>query len=813
MRSLFQDIRYACRTLLKSPGFAVVAVLTLALGIGANSTIFSWINSTLLHPLPGVGQTDGLVSLTRAGTALPDLVFSYPDYADLRDRNRSFAGLVAFKNCRVSLTGAGKPENIWGMLATANYFDVLDVQPILGRGFLPSEDERIDGAPVVVISYRLWQSHFGGSRFVLNQKININHHPYSIVGVTPPLFQGSQTALGSDLWIPMMMERQIFSADMLHARSAAGMLLFGRLKPGVSALQAQEETKLVVKQVADENPNEWTGRSQAPTVEPMWRSSSGGNRLLYVLLPMLMAIAGMVLLLACANVANLLLVRSVARRREIAIRLSLGASRWRLVRQLLVESLTLALAGGGVAVLVTFWSAGTFTKFIGPTTLPVSLTVTADRTVLLITMAISILSAMIFGIIPALRSSNLMPVAVLKEEGGSASGGLHKARLSSGLVVAQLSLSLLLLICAGLFIRSFQNAQHFNPGFNADHVLLSSYDLFNEGYSDVEGIAFNQKLLTKLQALPGVESVGLADWVPVGLSWDSCNFAPEGYIPRPHEEMSAAHLFVTPDYLRTMQIPLVAGREFTSLDTDKTEPVVIVNQELADRYWSHQSALGKELRIAGVRKSTVVGVVRNSDYGTLNEAPQPAIYESEFQHHIPFMTVHARVSGDPAVFQTAVEKAIRELDPDLPIYDVRTLKAQVEFASLTQRIAGTFVGTFGLLALVLAAVGIYGVIAYTTRQRTREIGIRMALGAQRLQVLQLVLRQGLRLTALGLAIGLALSLAFTRLLGSLLFGVTPTDLLTFAGVTLLLSAVALGACYLPARRATSVDPMVVLRYE
>jgi predicted permease len=463
-------------------------------------------------------------------------------------------------------------------------------------------------------------------------------------------------------------------------------------------------------------------------------------------------------------------------------------------------------------VLLTLWTAGTIIKLIPPTNLPVALTVRVDRVVLVVTFMISMLAAMVFGILPALRSSNLTPVAVLKEESASASGGLRRARLASGLVVAQLSLSLLLLICAGLFIRSFQRAQRFDPGFNPGHVLLSSYNLFTAGYSQADAVEFNRQLQPRLQELPGIESVAFADWVPLGLSYDAADIAPEGYVGRLHEKIPVASFVISPDYFRTMQIPLVAGREFTPLDTDKAEPVVVVNRELVERYWPHQNAIGKRIRV-GLRQTRVIGVVANVNYVMLNEAPQPAVYEAELQHYFPYMTVHARVAGDPMAFAAAVEKTIHELDPDLPVFEVRTLQSQIELASVTQRIAGTFVGTFGLLALVLAAVGIYGVIAYTTRQRTREIGIRMALGAQRVQVLRLVLNQGLRLTFIGLAFGLVLSLALTRFLASLLFGVAATDALTFAGVAVLLCLVALAACFLPARRATRVDPMVVLRYE
>jgi len=812
MTSLFQDVRYAWRTLLRSPGFTLVAVLTLALGIGANSTIFSWINSTLLNPLPAVKHTDGLVALTRAGSALTDLTFSYPDYVDLRDRNQSFSGLVAFKTWRVSLTGVGQPENIWGFLVTANYFDVLRVSPILGRGFVPSDDERPGGSPVVVISYALWQSHFGANRQIIGQKIDINRHPYTVVGVTPPLFQGSQTGLGADLWFPMMMSKQLLSWDALTLRDNDSMFLFGRLKPGVSVLKAQEETKLLMGQVAKQFPDEHKGLSIAPTVEPMWRSSAGGNRFFSLLLPMLMAIAGVVLLLACANVANLLLVRSVVRRREIAIRLSMGASRWRLVRQQMVESLVLALSGGAAAALLTVWTAGSLASFIPPASVPVVITIAADQAVFLATLAISIVAAMIFGILPALRSSNLTPLAVLKEESGSASGGLHKARLASGLVVAQLSLSLLLLVCAGLFIRSFQRAQHFDPGFNPAGVLLSSYDLFPAGYAEANAIEFNRRVQARLQRLPGVQSVALADWVPLGLALNFATLAPEGYVSQPHEQMGVPAFRVSPDYFRAMQISLVARREFSALDTQETEPVAVVNQALAYRYWPGQNALGKRIGL-WKKQVRIVGIVRNSDYIDLNETPQPAIYVSELQQYVSFMTVHVRVAGDPMAWAETVTNTIHELNPDLPVFEVRTLQTQVELASVTQRIAGTFVGSFGLLALVLAAVGIYGVIAYTTRQRTREIGIRMALGAQRAQVLHLVLSQGFRLTFMGLVLGLALSFTLTRFLSSLLFGVAATDSLTFTAVAFLLCLVALAACLVPALRATRVDPMVVLRYE
>src|SRR5713226_9611174 len=452
MLNLLQDCKYGLRVLSKSPGFATIAILTLALGIGANTTIFSWINSTLLNPVPGLTRPSEVVSLTLSKPGDNPFPFTYPDLEAMRDGQQSFTGIAACSFAQMSLTGKAKPERVWGMLASANYFDVLGVRPILGRGFLPVEDEKPGGAPVAVISYRLWQTHFGANSNIVGQTIEINQHPYTIVGVTPAVFQGSQTGVRTEIWAPIMMEEQFNPlGDLLHDHHQFWLLAFGRLKPGVVLEQAQEEMTLRLKREAKNYPEEHKGHDSV-TVYPLWRNPFGLNYFLSTLLPALMSIAGLVLLLACANVANLMLVRSVGRRREIAIRMSLGASRWRLVRQLLVESLMLALAGGAVAWLITLWTSGTIMKFLPAVDFPLSLPVRADRTVLLATMVISVLTGLIFGILPALRASGVAPVAVLKEDTGTASGGLRKARLASGLVVAQISLSLLLLICAGLFI-------------------------------------------------------------------------------------------------------------------------------------------------------------------------------------------------------------------------------------------------------------------------------------------------------------------------------------------------------------------------
>ena len=815
MTSFWQDVRYGFRVLGKSPGFAVLAVLTLALGIGANTTIFSWVSCTLLNPIPGVAKTDELVAISLSPDAMAPFPLTYPDFVHLREHTQSFSGLAAFSlSDAMNLTGYGKPERIFGTVASANYFDVLGVRPILGRGFLPSEDQTPGAAPVTVISYRLWRTHFRGTDAILGQTISLNQHTYTIVGVTPPLFQGTQTGLRSDLWIPVMMQQLVMpQGDLIHDHHYFWLGALGRLKPGVPPAQAQQELTVLMQPMAEQYPQEHKGH-EAVTLFPLWRGPFGANAFFSTLLPLLLAISGVVLLLTCANVANLLLVRSVARRREIAIRLSIGAGRWRLLRQLLVESMMLALGGGVVALVVTLWSSGTMMLFIPPTSLPIDLAVKTDRAVLLAGLLISIATGLIFGLLPALRTSNISPAAVLKEETTTSVGGPRRARLSSALVVAQVSLSLLLLICAGLFIRSFVSAQQFNPGFNSEHVLLTSYDLFPAGYTQATGIQFDRQLQSRISALPGVEAVSLASRVPLGFGGGSISVKPEGYTGQPHESMEIPQAHVGPNYLHAMQIPLAAGRDFTVQDTETSQPVTIVNQSFADRYWPHQNPLGKHV-VTDISDKTfvVVGVTRNTSFANLNADPGPYIYLPVYQAYRPAITLHVRVSGDPMAAAAVVEKAIHELNADLPLFDVTTLKSTIQLATIGMRLAGTFVGAFGLLALILAAVGIYGVISYTTRQRTHELAIRRALGAAPNDVFRLVLGEGLRLALIGISIGLVVSILLTRFLKNLLFGVTSTDALTFSAVAVLLCFVALVACFIPAHRATRVDPMAALRYE
>jgi predicted permease len=808
MNTLLHDVRFGLRMLAKNPGFTAVATLTLALGIGANSTIFSWINSTLLDPIPGATHIGELVTVMRGERSEhPSPPLSYLDYVDLRARTRSLSGLAAHHEDYLSLTGTGQPQRIYVDMVSANYFEVLGVKPILGRALLPGEEEKSGSTPSAVISYGLWQSRFGADPSIIGKTIQLNRVLCTVVGVAPRDFQGCSTGIRSDLWVSL-----IHRAEDLRDRDDFWLNAVGRLKPGINRRQAEEELDLQMQRIVEQFPDSHRGPNQI-TLDPLWRSPFGPNVYMYKSLLMLLALAAVLLLLACANVANLLLVRSVTRRREVALRMAMGGSRWRLVRQLLVESLLLSLAGGAVAMLLTTWTAGTFGAFFPPlANLPLSLNGRADQTVLLVTMALSILTVSIFGILPALRASGLAPVAVLKQEAGTISGGPQKLQLSSALVVAQISLSLLLLICAGLFIRTLQNAQRQDPGFDPNHILLAYLEVAPLQYSDAQAIAFHRQVLSKLETLPGAESVTLADFSPLNFTIHSDEVQVDGYVPQRGESMEIDRGNAAPNYFRTMRTPIVAGREFTVQDGEKSQRVAIVNQEFCDRYWPRQNPLGKRIHMWG-NWHTVVGVARNAKYRRLVYAPVPAVFLPLFQEYCDPVMIHARVSGDPQAYAAAMESAIHDLNADLPVFGVTSLKSSMQMGSIFERIAGTFAGAFGLLALILAAVGIYGVIAYTTRQRTHEIAIRIALGAQRARVLRLVLGQGLLLTAGGLALGIGASLALTRYLQSVLYGVTATDVLTYSAVSFLLCLVSLVACYIPAHRATKVDPMAALKYE
>lgn len=805
MTGYVRDFEYALRQMRKAPGFALAAILTIALAITANSTVFSWIQSTLFRPIPAVAHTGDMFSVGRgAATDSPTPPLSYLDLRDLEERNHTLAGLLGYHDDWMAITGLAKPLRAYGALTTANYFEVLHVHAAVGRTFLPGEEQISGGPAVVVLGYALWQAHFAGDASIVGRTIEINRHPFTVIGIAPPEFVGCKTGLRTDLWTPLTNDAMVWGSDRIRYRDVHWLNVLGKRRYGVSLSQAEDELNRLMQQLAVETPEAHRGPNNL-SLYPLWRSPFGANVYLAASLPVLLGLAGIVLLLASANVATLLLVRSVSRRREIAIRLALGARRWQVMRQQLMESLLLSGSGGMVAVLLTSWSAGTLASFIPQTSTPITLNGRVDGTVLLATLLISGIAGLLFGILPAVHTARLAPIEVLKQEAGTLSVGASKARFSSSLVVAQIAMSMVLLVAAGLFLRTLRNTQRADPGFSSSHLLLASFDLDPSGTTRQGAVRFHRELMGRLASLPGVDAAALADWVPLALSRRTDDVLPEGYVPRLHESMETLRARVTPGYFRTMRIALMRGRDFAEDDDLGSQPVVIVDQAMAARYWPHSSVLGRRVRIQD-RWATIIGVAHNSQHHRRNGTPEPMVYLSLYQFPATGTIIHLRTSNDPQSAAAAIESTVHALDANLPVYDVMTLTESMRLSSIFERLSSVFVGAFGLIALALATVGIYGVVAYTTRQRTHEIGIRIALGASRGHILGLVLGQGARLIAAGSVLGLAASFLVTRMLRSSLYGVSATDPLTLITVSLLLCAVALLACYAPARRATRIDP-------
>ncbi|MGC1903568.1 MAG: ABC transporter permease, partial [Candidatus Acidiferrum sp.] len=704
VEDLWRDIRFSVRSLRKSPGFTAVVILTLALSIAANTTVLSWMSATLLNPIPGVAHTSDLVTVDRgdrSGYATPP--FSYPDLRDLSERTKTLSGVLGWHDDYMSLTGVAKPERIYGALTTASYFDVLGVHPILGRTFLPEEGMPRAGAAVVVIGYAVWQNHFAGDPQIVGKTIQINRHPYTVIGVAPRDFTGCKTGLRTDLWIPLSVDRDVWGSNRPDYRGAVWLNALGKLRAGVTKNQAEAELNLLMQGIVERFPEDHRDRPNEISLDPLWRSPFGINGYLYKILPMLLGLAGVLLLLACANVASLLLVRSVGRRREIAIRLGMGASTKQIIRQFLIESLLLGLLGGTAAIAITVWTSRSLVAFFPPSSLPLTNDAHIDQRVLFVTIAVSILAAIIFGILPALRSSSLAVQSVLKEEATSVSLNLHKSRLLSGLVVAQISLSLVLLVCAGLFTRSLQKAQQSDPGFEASHLLLASYELSPAGYTRATGVAFNRQVLDRLSALPGVESVTLADFSPLSFSIHTDYLQIEGYVPQPHEWMEISRAIVGPNYFRTLRTSVISGREFTEADTPDSQLVAVVNQAFVDRYWPGESAIGKQVTDLGDR-FTIVGVARSAKYRLLTSPTEPVIYLPIYQAFRPTQdtTIHLRTTGDPRTIASSVEETIHHLNRELPLFNVNPLSVTMQLGTLFGRVAATFAGSFGLLAMLLA---------------------------------------------------------------------------------------------------------------
>ncbi len=808
MTGLLQDVRFALRQLRKSPGFTITAGLMLALAICANSTVFSWIDGTMLHPIPGARDTGSIVSVMRGEWNIsPSPPLSYLDYRDLREQSRSFVGILAYNHDWLTLTGGATPERIYVCNVSSNFFELLGVRPMLGRFFLPEEETRPDAVPYVVLSYSLWKTRYAADPAIVGKTIEIARHPVTVIGVAPQGFMGAMPGIREDLWATL---NPIGSnAWRMTHRNASWLNVLGRLRPGVNRDRATQDLQTIMQRIAVAYPNDHLGVNTIG-LDPMWRSPFGANVYMATTLPILLAIAGIVLLLTCANVATLALVRFVARRREIAIRQSLGAGRIQLVRQMVLEGFFVSFAGGALALLLTAWTAKSFARFIPPNANPVVLNGTVDHNVVIVIVVLSVLASIICGAFPALRSSRVPAAEALKEESANVSGGSHNRRLLSGLVVAQIALSLALLVTSGLFLRTLRNISSANPGFEQDHILNSSVGLAIAGYPDEEVREIRHKILDRVAALPGVTAASLTDWVPFNFNRKTVDAYPEGYAPRPHESLEVRRADVTSKYFETLGIPILEGRDFTMDDTEKAPGVVVVDQTAANRYWPGQDPLGRKLTVWG-HPFTVVGLVRNSKHNLMNEPLEPMIYMSYFQQPDNELTVHVKTRGNPADMAPLVEQAIHQVDERLPVFDVRTMRETAQMSSMFAVMQSTFAGMFAMIALVLAATGIYGVVAYRTQLRTHEIGIRVALGASRTDVLRLVLMQGVRLTVAGLMVGLALAFGLTRFIAGLLYGISATDPWTVIAVVVLLGAMALLACYLPAHRAMRVNPVSAIR--
>jgi predicted permease len=808
LEQLGRDLRYALRQLRKSPGFTITATTMLTVAICANSTVFSWIDGTMLRPIPGARDMGDLVSLQRGERNFsPTPPFSYLDYRDLREQNHAFAGMLAYHNDWIALTGGAQPERAYIAKVSANFFDVLGIKPMLGRFFLPEEESR--AASNVVLGYSLWKTRYAADPAIVGKSIEIARHPMTVIGVAPEGFVGAAPGLRDDLWVTLdPLGNEVWR--MTHrSGGAVWLIVIGRLRPGVSRGQAAQDLDTLMQDIVAAYPDEHLGDNRI-TLDPMWRSPFGANGYMAATLPILLAFAAVVLLLTCANLATLTLVRFVSRRRELAIRQSLGANRMQLVRQMMLEGAVLSIVAGAVALVLTPWTSKTFAWFFPANAAPLVLSGSLDHKVVLGIAVSSLLAAMLCGALPAWRSSHAPAAEVLKAESASISGGSRNRKLLSGLVVAQIALSLPLLLCSGLFLRTLRNLAAANPGFEQDHVLTASVGLNIAGYSNDQAQLIRHKILDRVSALPGVEVASLTDWIPMTLIQKRNDAYPEGYVPHPHESLLVENAEVGPRYFESLHIPILEGREFTLNDDEKAPSVIIVDQTAARRYWPGQDPLGKNLRVWG-HLFTVVGVARNSTHTFVNESPEPMVYISYFQHPGYETIVQVKTEGNPVDLEPAVENAIHGIDPQLPVFDVRSMRESTQMASIFAVLESTLAGMFALIGLILAVTGIYGVVAYRTQMRTHEIGIRMALGASRVDVLRLVLVQGLWLTGIGLALGLAFALGLTRMIVRLLYGIGANDPVTVVSVVMLLGAMSLLACYLPAHRAMRRNPVTAIR--
>jgi putative ABC transport system permease protein len=809
METLWQDIRYGIRMLLKSPAFTLVAVLTLALGIGANTAIFSVVNAVLFRSLP-YKQPDQLYMLLERTPRFPILSVSYLNYVDWRDQNKVFEAVAATRNLSVTLTGGTEPERLPARMATANFFSMLGVQPVKGRTFLPEEDHA-GGTPVALLSYGLWQRDFGGGQDILGKTLTLDSKPYSVVGVLPQDFRYMQPA---DIYLPFEPWAKTLPDDRSWHQ---GILPLGRLKAGATPEQARTEMQAIAKRLEEQYSTYNTG----VTANVVRLSDQIVQNVRSGLLILLGAVS-LVLLIACANVANLLLARATGRQREIAIRQALGAGRGRLIRQLLTESVLLSLAGASLAILIASWCVGPLLQLSG-TVIPRSEGIGIDLAVLGFTAGIALLTGLFFGLAPALHATRMDLREKLNVSGRSGAGGVHHQQLRAALVISEVALAMVLLVGAGLLIRSLERLQDVPPGFQPDHLLVADIPLSATVYpKTAQRTEFFDQLLARAETLPGVRSAGAATVLPLAGNGAIIHFNIQGRPPKDaHEFIMAGYRAVSAKYFQTLGMPLLQGRFFTDADAAKSPAVVVINTTMAHQFFPNQSPLGQHIQLGATPEKEVawmevVGMV--GDVKTdLALGPQAEMYipYAQADEFLPVLqlSVVMRTGGDPKSLASALRSAVYEINKKQPIVKVRTMEENLSDSIAQPRFRTVLLGIFAGLALLLTTVGVYGVLSYTVTQRTQEIGIRMALGAQSSDVLRLIIGQGMKLTLVAVGIGLAGALGLGLLMRTMLFGVTFYDPATFLGTAILLTGVALAACYVPARRAMRVDPLVALRYE
>jgi predicted permease len=817
MRTFWQDLRYGARMLLKNPGFTLIAIITLALGIGANTAIISEVNSLLLRPLPYSNSERLAIIWTHSPGA--NVAQDWPSpgqFSSIKSEDSVFEALALAQGSNVILTGQTAPERLGAVRASSAVFPLLGAQAMLGRVFLPEEDTP-DKPLTVILSYGLWQRRFGGDPKVIGQSLTINGRSFTVVGVMPADFSLGYEVMptvGSvsqaELLLPLPL-----SVDRMNSHGDENYNVLARLKPGATIEQAQAELNLAVRRLEQQRPENYpASRRFSFSIRPLLEQVVGDVRKALLIL---LGAVGCVLLIACANVANLLLARAATREKEMAIRTAIGAGRWRVMRQLLTESVLLAFAGGAVGLLLAVWGLAGL-RWLNPGNIPRMSAIVIDGRALAFTSAVVLLTGILFGLAPALRSSQVSLGETLKEGGRSMIGGHH--RLRNLLVVAEIALSLVLLIGAGLLIRSFIRVQQVEPGFAPQNVLSMRLALVGPAYSDeARRVSFYQQLWERIRRLPGVERAGGVSTLPLtgGIGWGSITI--EGYQASSGQSMIQSDMRVaSAGYFETMKIPLIRGRFFTEQDTKESGRVVIVDENMARTYWPSADPVGKRLKFGRGDNNnnpwmTVVGVVATVKHYALDTDSRVALYTPHRQSGSGSLSIAARTTTDPVSVAAAITREARAIDPNLPVYDVKTMDQWLSESLARRRFAMLSLGLFALVAMILAAVGIYGVMSYSVAQRTREIGIRVALGAQTRNVLKLVIGQGMLLAGIGVGAGLIFAFAITRVMASLLFGVGATDPLTFAAIALLLAGVALLACWIPARRAAKVDPMMALRHE